>query len=75
MRIYSSGEAAKRLGVTRDSLFSALKAGAPDAELRTGSRRVFTETELERLAEWFERRRQIRYGLVRPEDEVGAAVR
>ncbi len=60
MRLYSSGEVAKRIGVTRDSLFAALKAGAPDAELRVGNRRVFTGAELEKLAEWFERRRMRR---------------
>ena len=60
MRVYSTGEVAKRLGKTRDALFSALKAGAPDAEIRSGSRRVFTEAELRKLAEWFERRQKIR---------------
>ena len=71
MHMYSSGEAAKRIGVTRDSLFAAIKAGAPDAALRIGSRRVFTEVELERLTEWFERRRQIRDGLIRPWENAG----
>ena len=66
MRLYSTGEVAKRLGITRDALFAALKAGAPDAKLRIGNRRVFTETEVKRLAEWFERRRKIRDGLLRP---------
>ena len=69
MCIYSTGEAAKRIGVTRDSLFGALKNGAPDAELRIGNRRIFTEDEVERLEEWFERRRMIRDGLLR-ESEV-----
>lgn len=32
MMMYSTGEVAKRLGVTRDSIFSALISGAPDAE-------------------------------------------
>ena len=64
MRIYSTGETAKRLGVTRDMIFSALKSGAPDAALRTGNRRVFTEAEVERLEAWFENRRKIRDGLI-----------
>ena len=63
MRIYSTGETAKRLGITRDTIFSALRSGAPDAAIRIGNRRVFTESEVERLAVWFERRRQIRDGL------------
>ncbi len=66
MRMYSTGETAKRLGVTRDSLHAALRTTAPDAENRVGNRRVFTEEEVGRLAEWFERRRKIRDGLLRP---------
>jgi DNA-binding transcriptional MerR regulator len=58
--MYSTGETAKRLGVTRDSLHAALRTTAPDAENRVGNRRVFTEEEVERLAEWFERRRKRR---------------
>ncbi len=50
MRMYSTGETAKRLGVTRDSLHAALRTTAPDAENRIGNRRVFTEEEVERLA-------------------------
>ncbi len=60
MRMYSTGEAAQRLGVTRDSLHAALRTTAPDAKSRIGNRRVFTEEEVERLAEWFERRRKRR---------------
>ena len=64
MRIYSSGEAAKRLGVSRDSLFGALRNGAPDAESRIGNRRAFTDAEIEKLAEWYERRRLLRDGFL-----------
>jgi hypothetical protein len=60
MRIYSTGETAKRLGVTRDSFHAALRTTAPDAENRVGYRRVFTEDEVERLVEWFELRRKRR---------------
>ena len=60
MRMYSTGETAKRLGVTRDSLHAALRTDAPDAANRIGNRRVFTEEEVERLAAWFERRRKRR---------------
>lgn len=71
MRMFSTGETATKLGVTRDSLFSALRAGAPDSALRIGSRRVFTEAEVETLAAWFERRRKIRDGLIRPWEGEG----
>lgn len=62
MRIYSSGEVAKKLGVSRDSLFGALKSGAPDTTYRMGGRRVFTETEVQRLAEWYKTREMARKG-------------
>lgn len=71
IRLYSTGEAARKIGVTRDSLFGALKSGAPDAAMRIGNRRVFTEAEMETLAAWFEKRRRIRDGLVRPWDGGG----
>jgi DNA-binding transcriptional MerR regulator len=60
MKFYSTGETAKRLGVTRDSLHAALRTTAPDAATRIGNRRVFTEDEVGRLASWFERRRKRR---------------
>ena len=66
MRMYSTGETAKLLGVTRDSLHAALRTTAPDAANRIGNRRVFTEEEVERLAKWYERREKIRDGLLRP---------
>jgi len=66
MQLYSTGETASRLGVTRDSLFAALRAGAPDAANRIGSRRGFTEEEADALAAWFDRRRRIRDGLMKP---------
>jgi len=74
MRMYSTGETAKLLGVTRDSLHAALRTTAPDAANRIGNRRVFTEEEVERLAKWYERREKIRDGLLRPwevENETG----
>ena len=66
MRMYSTGETAKLLGVTRDSLHAALRTTAPDAANRIGNRRVFTEEEVKRLAKWYERREKIRDGLLRP---------
>ncbi len=74
MKIYSTGEAAGIIGVTRDSLFAALKKGAPDAQFRMGGRRVFTEEEVSRLAAWYEERRRRRDGWVRPEERRGGNV-
>lgn len=75
MRMYSTGETAKLLGVTRDSLHAALRTTAPDAENRVGNRRIFTEEEVERLAEWFEHRNNVRDGLLRPEEVENANCR
>lgn len=72
MNFYSTGEAAKKIGVSRDSLFGALKNGAPDSEIRIGGRRVFTEPEIERLADWYDAREKARHGIFRP-DERGDA--
>ena len=65
MRFFSTGEAAKRLGVTRDSLFASLRAGAPDTMNTIGGRRCFNDDEIDKLAAWYERRRRIRDGLIR----------
>ncbi len=54
---YSTGEAAKALDVSRDSLISALRAGAPEPEApRVGGRRVFGEEDLARLRAWLNAR-------------------
>ena len=66
MRMYSTGEAAKLLGVTRDSLHAALRTTAPYAGNRIGNRRAFTDDEVEQLRKWFDRRAKIRDGLLRP---------
>lgn len=68
MRMYSTGETAKLIGVTRDSLHAALRTTAPDAENRIGNRRAFTDDEVEQLRMWFDRRAKIRDGLLRPWD-------
>jgi hypothetical protein len=47
-----------------------LRTTAPDAANRIGNRRVFTEEEVDRLAEWFDRKRKIRDGLIRPWEET-----
>lgn len=73
IKMYSTGEAAKRLGVTRDAVFSALISGAPDAAIRVGNRRIFTEEEVGKLAAWFERRRKIRDGEIQTWEEAANA--
>ncbi len=65
MAFYSTGEAAKRIGVTRDSLFNAIRKGAPDAMNRTGNRRLFTEEEVNRLEAWYDHKWKVRDGKLR----------
>jgi DNA-binding transcriptional MerR regulator len=56
-KLYTSGQAAHKLGVTRDALLAAVRqAGAPDARSRVGDRRAFSENDIAELAAWFERR-------------------
>lgn len=63
MEILSTGGAAKRLGVSRDSLLAALRSGAPEPETpRIGGRRIFSEADIERLEAWYAPRRQAREG-------------
>ncbi len=57
-RLYSSGDAAREIGVTRDALTWALRQGAPAPAHRTGGRRVFTAQEVEVLRAWFLTRRE-----------------
>ena len=49
---FSTGEAAEALGLTRDSLLSAIRAGAPDASQSAGGRRLFTENDLFEIFDW-----------------------
>jgi DNA-binding transcriptional MerR regulator len=58
MKVVSSGQAAKEIGVTRDSLLFALRTGAPEPKAgRLGNRRMFSEDDIETLKKWFARRR------------------
>ncbi|MDR1613852.1 MAG: hypothetical protein LBT97_13895 [Planctomycetota bacterium] len=58
MRIYSTGEAAAKLGVSRDSLLTAImRSGAPDAGQRCGGRRYFSEDDIEKLVRWYGKHR------------------
>jgi hypothetical protein len=50
---FSTGEAAAALGITRDALYAALRAGAPESQFRLAGRRVFGQRDLERLRQWF----------------------
>lgn len=55
-RWFSTGEAAQTLGISRDSLIAALRAGAPDAKTRIAGRRMFSTDDLTMLASWFNER-------------------
>ncbi len=52
-QLFSTGEAATALGVTRDALHAALRAGAPEPRTRLAGRRVFAPEDLDRLRNWF----------------------
>lgn len=51
----TTGEAAHRLGISRDKLMFALRSsGAPEPRTgRLGGRRIFSEEDVERLRKWF----------------------
>ncbi len=54
-KMYSTGEAAQQLGLSRDALMFALRnSGAPEPQTgRPGGRRIFSEADVERLRKWF----------------------
>ena len=52
-RWFSTGEAAAALGITRDALLAALRAGAPEPGMRLAGRRVFGREDLAQLTAWF----------------------
>ena len=54
--LFSIGEAARALGVSRDALTWALRAGAPEPTTRVGGRRLFTVQDLEPLRTWLANR-------------------
>ncbi len=51
--LWSTGEAAQALAVSRDALLWAMRAGAPRPRMRVAGRRVFTAQDLEALRAWF----------------------
>jgi hypothetical protein len=55
-RWFSTGGAAAALGLTRDALLAALRAGAPEPSMRLAGRRMFACEDLTRLREWFSTR-------------------
>lgn len=56
---FSTGSAAEALGISRDALFAALRAGAPEPQIRLAGRRVFGQEDLARLGEWFAARGRV----------------
>lgn len=56
---FSTGETANELGISRDALVAALRAGAPEPQMRLAGRRVFGTEDLQRLRRWFEARGRI----------------
>lgn len=56
MGLLSTGEAAARLGITRDALLYAFRSGAPEPDRWVGGRRVFDYPDLYELALWFKER-------------------
>jgi predicted transcriptional regulator len=53
MRIYSCGDVAEYLGVHRDAVQAAIRAGAPEASLKVAGKRVFTEEDMAAVRRWF----------------------
>ena len=54
MKEYSTGEAAKLIGVSRDTIHSYFRSGAPEPKKKIGNRRAFTRKDVIRLCDWFE---------------------
>lgn len=54
MKIYGLLEVGRMFGRTRDQMDTYIrKAGCPDASMKTGRRRVFTEDDVEAIRRWF----------------------
>ncbi len=61
--LLSTGDVARELGVSRDSLMWALKMGVPGPQDRIAGRRVYQATDVAALRRWFnERKLQNRTG-------------
>ena len=59
---FSTGEAAVALGISRDALVAAMRAGAPEPPIRLAGRRVFGKEDMIRLRRWFESRGRVLTG-------------
>lgn len=54
MRVYGLVEVARMFGRTRDQLYIYIaQSGCPDASMKTGRRRVFTDDDVEAIRRWF----------------------
>ena len=54
MKEYSTGEAARLIGVSRDTIHSYFRSGAPRPKKRLGNRIAFTRRDIAKLCDWFE---------------------
>lgn len=54
MKEYSAGETAKLIGVSRDTIHSYFRSGAPEPKKKVGNRRAFTRKDIVKLCDWFE---------------------
>jgi len=50
--LYSSGDAARELGISRDALHWAIRIGAPCPNARVAGRRVFNSDDLHAIRGW-----------------------
>jgi DNA-directed RNA polymerase specialized sigma24 family protein len=53
-KFFSAGEAARMLGVSRDTIQNAIRGGAPDSSLRVAGKRAFTQEDVNALRRWFQ---------------------
>ena len=53
MQIFSCGQVAEMLGVHRDAIQAAIRAGAPEASMKVANKRIFTEVDALAIRRWF----------------------
>lgn len=54
MKDYSTGEAAKLIGVSCYTIHSYFRSGAPRPKKKLGNRIAFTRRDIVKLCDWFE---------------------
>lgn len=54
MKEYSTGQAAKLIGVSRDTIHSYFRSGAPRPKKMISNRIIFTRRDIVKLCDWFE---------------------